>query len=79
MKPGGAAACASKWCPLTKKPGSSKSVARHYNLDDRLTAIVDIGGGSAEVVLAAGGLLEQLQSLPLGAVRLTEQYVSPIR
>jgi exopolyphosphatase/guanosine-5'-triphosphate,3'-diphosphate pyrophosphatase len=52
-----------------------KSVARHYNLDDRLTAIVDIGGGSTEVVLAAGGVIEQLHSLPLGAVRLTEQYV----
>ena len=52
-----------------------KSVARHYNLDDRLTAIVDIGGGSAEVILAAGGVIEQLHSLPLGAVRLTERYV----
>ena len=52
-----------------------KSVARHYNLDDRLTAIVDIGGGSAEVILAAGGVIEQLHSLPLGAVRLTERYL----
>src|SRR5438046_6287124 len=52
-----------------------KSVARHYRLDDRLTAIVDIGGGSAEVILAAGGVIEQLHSLPLGAVRLTERYV----
>ncbi len=34
-----------------------KSVARHYRLDDRLTAIVDIGGGSAEVILAAGGVM----------------------
>ncbi len=52
-----------------------KSVARHYNLDDRLTAIVDIGGGSTEVILAAGGVIEQLHSVPLGAIRLTEQYV----
>jgi len=52
-----------------------KSVARHYRLDDRLTAIVDIGGGSAEVILSAGGVIEQLHSLPLGAVRLTERYV----
>src|SRR5437763_4067913 len=52
-----------------------KSVARHYRLDDRLTAVVDIGGGSAEVILAAGGVIEQLHSLPLGAVRLTERYV----
>ena len=39
-----------------------KSVARHYNLDDRLTAVVDIGGGSTEVILAAGGVIEQLHS-----------------
>lgn len=52
-----------------------KSVARHYDLDDRLTAIADIGGGSAEIILAAGGVIEQLHSLPLGAVRLTERYV----
>ncbi|HUL50720.1 MAG TPA: Ppx/GppA phosphatase family protein [Gemmatimonadales bacterium] len=52
-----------------------KSVARHYRLDDQLTAIVDIGGGSTEVILAAGGVVDQLHSLPLGAVRLTERYV----
>jgi exopolyphosphatase/guanosine-5'-triphosphate,3'-diphosphate pyrophosphatase len=52
-----------------------KSVARHYDLDDRLTAIADIGGGSTEVILSAGGVIEQLHSLPLGAVRLTERYV----
>src|SRR2546422_11119607 len=31
-----------------------RSVSRHYDLSDRLTAIVDIGGGSAEGILAAG-------------------------
>lgn len=51
-----------------------RSVARHYELGDRLAAIVDIGGGSAEVVLAAGGVVEQMFSLPIGAVRMTEQY-----
>jgi exopolyphosphatase / guanosine-5'-triphosphate,3'-diphosphate pyrophosphatase len=51
-----------------------RSVTRHYDLDDRLTAIVDIGGGSTEVILAAGGLVEQVVSLPLGAVRLAERY-----
>src|SRR5207253_8016961 len=45
-----------------------------YDLSDRLTAIVDIGGGSAEVILAAGGVVEQVVSLPLGAVRLSERY-----
>lgn len=52
-----------------------RSVRRHYDLGDRRTAIVDIGGGSAEVVLAVGGLVELVVSLPLGAVRLTEHYV----
>ena len=58
-----------------------RSVARHYELDGRLAAIVDIGGGSAEVILAAGGVVEQMFSLPLGAVRLTEQHVKsdPLR
>ena len=51
-----------------------RSALRHYDLSDRLTAIVDIGGGSCEVILAAGGVVEQMVSLPLGAVRLTEQY-----
>jgi exopolyphosphatase/guanosine-5'-triphosphate,3'-diphosphate pyrophosphatase len=51
-----------------------RSVTRHYDLDDQLTAIVDIGGGSTEVILAAGGLVEQVVSLPLGAVRLSETY-----
>src|SRR5207253_2350523 len=51
-----------------------RSVSRHYDLNDRLTAIVDIGGGSAEVILAAGGVIEQVASLPLGAVRLSERY-----
>lgn len=58
-----------------------RSVARHYDLSDRLTAIVDIGGGSAEVILAAGGVVDQVVSLPLGAVRLTERFVKsdPLR
>jgi exopolyphosphatase/guanosine-5'-triphosphate,3'-diphosphate pyrophosphatase len=51
-----------------------RSVNRHFDLDDRLTAIVDIGGGSTEVILAAGGMIEQVVSLPLGAVRLAERY-----
>lgn len=51
-----------------------RSVTRHYDLDDRLTAIVDIGGGSTEVILAAGGMVEKVVSMPLGAVRLTERY-----
>ena len=52
-----------------------QSVARHFNLEGKSTAVVDIGGGSAEVVLALGGVVERVYSLPLGAVRLTERWV----
>src|SRR5207253_6255508 len=51
-----------------------RSVSRHYDLNDRLTAIVDIGGGSAEVILAAGGVIERGASLPVGVVRLCVRY-----
>lgn len=52
-----------------------RSVRKHFPLSDRPIALVDIGGGSLEVVLMAGGMIEEMHSLPLGAVRLTEQYV----
>jgi exopolyphosphatase/guanosine-5'-triphosphate,3'-diphosphate pyrophosphatase len=52
-----------------------QSVARHFNLEGQSTAVVDIGGGSAEVILALGGVVERVHSLPLGAVRLTERWV----
>ena len=50
------------------------SALRHFDLAGRPVAIVDIGGGSLEVVLAAGTVVDRLYSLPLGAVRLTEAY-----
>ncbi len=54
-----------------------RSVSRHFNLRDRAVAVVDIGGGSTEVVLSSGGVVEEVYSLPLGAVRLTEQFGGP--
>jgi exopolyphosphatase / guanosine-5'-triphosphate,3'-diphosphate pyrophosphatase len=38
-------------------------------------AVVDIGGGSTEIVLANGGEVRFHTSLPLGSVRLTERHV----
>ncbi len=38
------------------------------------TLMVDIGGGSTELVLAADGEVEMIQSLPLGSVRLSERH-----
>ena len=50
------------------------SVQRAFDLKDKNTIIVDIGGGSTEIVLASGEVIEGVYSTPLGAVRLTEQF-----
>ncbi len=52
-----------------------RSASPHFNLEGRSTAVVDIGGGSLEVILAAGTVIDQVHSLPLGAVRVTERLV----
>ncbi|HEX7335737.1 MAG TPA: hypothetical protein VF252_00910 [Gemmatimonadales bacterium] len=52
---------------------SYKSAAHHFP-DRRRTLVADIGGGSVEVVGAAGGRVRLSRSLPLGAVRLTERH-----
>jgi exopolyphosphatase/guanosine-5'-triphosphate,3'-diphosphate pyrophosphatase len=51
-----------------------QSALRHFDVAGRAVAIVDIGGGSMEVTLTAGGVIDQVVTLPLGAVRLTEAY-----
>lgn len=55
------------------------SVAHAFDLRPLTAAIVDLGGGSTEVVLSAGGVVETVFSLPLGAVRTTEQLGGPDR
>ena len=39
------------------------------------TLVIDVGGGSTELILGRGGQIEQSVSLPLGAVRCTEQFL----
>jgi len=39
------------------------------------TLVIDVGGGSTELILGRGGQIEQWVSLPLGAVRCTEQFL----
>jgi exopolyphosphatase/guanosine-5'-triphosphate,3'-diphosphate pyrophosphatase len=58
-----------------------RSAIRHFDLEGRSSAVVDIGGGSLEVILAAGTIIDQIHSFKLGAVRLTERFVrsDPIR
>src|SRR4029077_8803278 len=58
-----------------------RSAARHFSLENRSTALVDIGGGSLEVILTAGTVIDQVNSLPLGAVRVSEEFIKsdPLR
>ena len=53
-----------------------QSALQNSDLAGRSVAVVDIGGGSVEVVLAAGAVVDQLYTLPLGSVRLTEAHGS---
>lgn len=52
-----------------------RSVRKHFALGAGATAVVDIGGGSMEVVFTTAGMINEVHSMPLGAVRLTELYV----
>lgn len=52
-----------------------RSVQQHFPLDDGPTSVVDIGGGSMEVLLVAGTVIDEVYSLALGAVRLTDKYL----
>jgi exopolyphosphatase/guanosine-5'-triphosphate,3'-diphosphate pyrophosphatase len=54
---------------------SFSSVARHFDLKNKDVAVMDLGGGSAELVFAAKGVIEEIYSLPLGAVRVTESVI----
>ena len=47
---------------------------RAFDISDRNIAVVDIGGGSTEIVLASAGHIEKIYSTSLGAVRLNELY-----
>lgn len=50
------------------------SVQRAFDLANQHVAVVDIGGGSTEIVLAFGHLVEAVYTTQLGAVRLSEQF-----
>ncbi len=50
------------------------SVQRAFDLTNQHVAVVDIGGGSTEIVLAFGDLVEAVYTTQLGAVRLSEQF-----
>lgn len=58
-----------------------ESAAHSFDLGDQPCAVVDIGGGSTEIVLALGNHVQQDHSLRLGAVSLAEEsrLSDPIR
>jgi exopolyphosphatase / guanosine-5'-triphosphate,3'-diphosphate pyrophosphatase len=49
------------------------SVARAFDVAGKEVAVVDIGGGSTEIVLASSGLIDEVYATRLGAVRITER------
>lgn len=70
-----------------------RSAAGAFDLSRSTALVIDIGGGSTELVLSApapengaldssephAGVIESVRSLPLGAVRLTERFGGPDR
>ncbi|HYW31898.1 MAG TPA: Ppx/GppA phosphatase family protein [Gemmatimonas sp.] len=55
-----------------------RSALAHFELGAGRCVVMDIGGGSLELVLAKDGLIERMASLPFGAVRLTERFLAPV-
>ena len=51
-----------------------RSVHHAFHLDDHAALVVDVGGGSTEILLSVNGMVEQVYTLKLGAVRLTEMF-----
>jgi exopolyphosphatase/guanosine-5'-triphosphate,3'-diphosphate pyrophosphatase len=51
------------------------AVSEVTDFSQRRALIVDIGGGSTEFIITAGGEPEFLRSVPLGAVSLTERFI----
>jgi len=54
---------------------SFRSALAHFDLGAGRSVIVDIGGGSLQLSLAAEGVIDGLHSLPLGAIRMTERFL----
>ncbi len=51
------------------------SARRQFDMSGRRYAVIDIGGGSVEIVTASGDISEDVYSLDLGAVFLTEKFL----
>ena len=55
---------------------SFRSALAHFDLGVGRAVIMDMGGGSLELALSADGLVERLVSLPLGAMRMSEEFLA---
>lgn len=51
------------------------SAWHHFDMGSARYALIDIGGGSAEIVTAGGNHIENICSLELGAIYLTEKFL----
>lgn len=60
------------WAGVTSDPALAARAA------DAAGLLVDIGGGSTEVLLTDGGSIVDRHSFQLGSVRLTERYLSDV-
>ncbi len=54
---------------------SFRSVCRRFEVQDQQVLVFDLGGGSGELVFAANGIVEDIHSLPIGSVRMTESCI----
>ncbi len=52
------------------------SARNNFDMEGMSYAMVDIGGGSLEIVTALGSHIEEIYSLELGAVVLTEKFIT---
>ena len=53
-----------------------RSAVAHFDMGAGRAIVLDIGGGSLEFAASADGVVERLSSLPFGAIRLTERFLS---
>ncbi len=49
-------------------------VRHSFDLSSITVAVMDVGGGSTEVVLGSGEVIDRIYALPLGSVGLTERF-----
>jgi exopolyphosphatase / guanosine-5'-triphosphate,3'-diphosphate pyrophosphatase len=52
------------------------SALKNFDMEGIRFAMVDIGGGSVEVVTALGNHIDEINSLELGAIVLTEKFIT---